>query len=260
VPGRLPNSTDGQNWQSRGSFGYLKDPRYATLVPTTLFAFNNFFNGKVPMPPSLVMPSVAFTRDYPGAYQQSTQILQMECQDGNQLFGTNNNCATAGSSWKPLTYDGDPAQTGRQKEHTQAAYTSLRFRFDDWRFPVDGNLGVRVVRTRTKANGYTVFKPSYGDKPSPEVPMFGTIDEPLKAEHTYTNVLPSLNLRADLTDTLQARFAFAKAMYRPGFGDLREYIQLKQDVTRNSDGTVKNITYTGTDDGNVNLKPIRANS
>jgi TonB-dependent receptor len=260
VPGRLPNSTDQQSWQSRGTFGYLKDPRYAALAPTTVYDFANFFNGKIGAPPALIMPTAAFTRDYPGAYQQATQILKLECQDGNQLYGTNNDCSTAGSSWKPLAYDNDPANTGRQKERTQAAYVSTRFGFDDWRFPVEGNVGVRVVRTRTTAHGYTVFKPTYGTTTPPEVPQFGTIDEPLNAERTYTNVLPSLNLKTDLTDKLQARFAFAQSMYRPGFGDLSEYITLNQNVTNDAGGKVQNITYSGRDTGNVNLKPIRANS
>ncbi|MGW8392631.1 TonB-dependent receptor [Pseudoduganella sp. HUAS MS19] len=260
VPGRLPNSTDMQSWQSRGSFGYLSDPRYAALVPNQLFNFTNFFNGKTKLPPSLVMPTLAFTRDYPGAYQQATQIQQLQCQDGNQLYGTSNDCSTAGSSWKPLTFDGDPANTGRQKENTQAGYVSARFAFDEWRFPLEGTAGLRVVRTNTKAQGYTVFKPNYGTNPRPEVPQFGTIDEPLAAQHKYTDYLPSLNLKTDLTDKLQARFAFAKAMYRPGFGDLREYITLSQTVTDNDDRSVRNITYTGKDDGNVKLKPITSDS
>ena len=261
VPGRLPNSTDMQSWQSRGSFGYLSDPRYAALVPTQMYNFTNFFNGKTTLPPSLVMPTMAFTRDYPGAYQQSLQIMQMQCQDGNQLYGTNKDCPTAGNDWKPLTWDGDPANVGHQKERTQAGYVSARFGFDEWRFPVEGNAGLRVVRTNTTAQGYTVFKPNYGNDPQPEIPLFGEINEPLQAKHNYTDVLPSLNLKADLTDKLQARFAFAKAMYRPGFGDLREYITLNQNVINNdNDRSVKNITYTGKDDGNANLKPITANS
>jgi TonB-dependent receptor len=260
IPGQLPSSSDMQSWQNRGSFGYLSDPRYAALVQTQLVNFPNYFNGKTTLPPSLVMPSMAFTRDYPGAYQQATQILQLECQDGNQLYGGTKDCSTAGNNWKPLTFDGDPANTGRQKEGTQAGYVSARFGFDEWRFPVEGSAGLRVVRTQTKAQGYTVFKPDYGDNPPPEVPLFDKIDEPLEAHHNYTNFLPSLNLKADLTDKLQARFAFAKSMYRPGFGDLREYITLNQKVVYDDKRNIQSITYNGHDDGNVNLKPITANS
>jgi TonB-dependent receptor len=259
IPGHLPSSSDPQSWQSRATFGYLADPRYAALVQTSTYGFSNFFNGKVSMPAQLVVPSMDFTKNYPDAYQQLLKIKQMQCQDGNQTYGTNNDCSTAGSDWKPLTYDGDPANTSRQEEQTQAAYVSTRFAFDQLRFPTEGVAGLRVVRTRTLAHGYTVFKPTYSTTSPPEVPQFGTIDAPLDAEHVYTDVLPSINLKANLTDKLQARLAFAKAMYRPGFGDLAEYITLSQNVTNGSNG-VQNITYTGKDNGNINLNPIKANN
>jgi TonB-dependent receptor len=258
VPGQLPSATDPQGWQSRATMGYFSDPRYAGIVPTTTYNFNNFFNGKVGTPPTLVAPAMNFIHD-PANYPKVIPILGMECQDGNQTYGTSNDCSSQGSDWKPLTYDGDPANTSRQSEQTQAAYTSLRFGFDDWRHPVEGEAGARVVRTHTVAHGYTVFKPSYDSNTPPEVPQFGQINQPMDMEHTYTDVLPSLNLKMSLTDKLQTRFAFAQSMYRPGFDSLSEYITLNQNITNNS-GTITNITYTGNDTGNVNLKPIRANN
>jgi TonB-dependent receptor len=260
VPGQLPGANDSASWQSRGSFGYLSDPRYASLVPTTAYNFPNFFNGKVQAPPSLVVPTMAFTRNYPASAQQLTQIWGLECQDGNKLFGASNDCSnTSASSWKPLTYDGDPSNTSRQSESTQAAYLTSSFGFDNLRFPIEGNVGVRVVNTNTVAHGYTVFDPNYGTNTPPEVPQFGRLKAPIDASHNYLSVLPSLNLRLELSDKLQARFALGKAEYRPGFGDLNEYITLSQAITMNGD-KVTNIVYTGKDNGNVNLKPIRANN
>ncbi|CAN7489344.1 TonB-dependent receptor [Duganella sp. LjRoot269] len=261
VPGQLPNATDQQGWQSRGTFGYFSDPRYASLVPTMAYNFPNFFNGKVAAPPAMVVPTMAFTQSNPASFAQLTQILKLQCQDGNQLFGNNNDCSTAGSSWKPLSFDGDPAKVGRQSEKTQAAFVSTSFGFDNLRVPVEGNVGVRVVHTESTAHGYTVFLPTYGSTTPPEVPQFGPINEPLEATHQYVNVLPSLNLKASLSDKLQARFAFAQSMYRPGFGELSEYITLNQNIDNTGPGgSVRNITYTGTDRGNANLKPTRANS
>jgi TonB-dependent receptor len=261
VPGQLPTSTDQPTWASRATFGYLSDPRYAALVPTTTFDYHNFFNGKIPVPGALVVPTMAMVKDYPNAYANMATILKYECEDGNAHFGTTNDCSTAGSDWKPLVYDGDPAKSSHQSEKTQAAYMSMRFGFDDWRFPVEGNAGVRVVHTSTQAHGYTVFKPNYGTGAAPSVPQFGTIDEPLDAGHSYVDVLPSLNLKVELNPQLQARFAFAKSMYRPGFGDLNEYVTLEQQIVNGpTPGSVLNINYRGENKGNVNLKPTRANS
>lgn len=259
VPGHLPGVNDPQGWQNRGSFGYFSDPRYAALVPTQTIAFNNFFNGKAGPAPNLVAPSLDLAKGYPGSYQDFPQILQMECQDGNALYGTSNDCSQAGSDWKPMTFDGDPANTSKVKEQTQAVYSTLRFSDDELRFPTEGNVGLRVVHTRTAVKGYTVFTPSAN--PPPEVPVFNAINAPHVVVRSYFDFLPSLNLKTDLTDKLQARLALSHGMYRPGFGDLQAYETLNQNVT-NSNNAISSITYTGStkNNGNPNLKPIQSNN
>ncbi|MBW8421776.1 hypothetical protein K1T58_23095, partial [Salmonella enterica] len=61
------------------------------------------------------------------------------------------------SPWTPATFGTDPEGTNQQHEKTQAVYGQLRFGWEDQPMPVDGNLGLRVVRTDMKANGYMVF-------------------------------------------------------------------------------------------------------
>jgi TonB-dependent receptor len=256
IPGQLPGPNDPQGWQPRGSFGYFSDPRYAALVPTQVFAFNHFFNGKVGPAPSLVVPDMAAVKNYPGAYQNLPQILQLECQDGNTLYGTSNDCSTQGSDFKPLTYDGDPAQTAKAHEHTQAVYGTLRFADDDVRFPTEGNLGLRVVHTSTVVTGYTVFKP--GSNPPADAPIFDPINSPRTVDRSYFNLLPSLNVKTDLTNKLQARLALSQGMYRSGFGDLQAYQTLNQNISTTNG--VENISYTGNANGNPYLKPMRANN
>jgi TonB-dependent receptor len=257
VPGQLPGVNDPQGWQSRGTFGYLNDPRYAALVPTQTVAFTNFFNGKVGPAPALVMPSMGLVKADPRSYQSLLPILQMECQDGNTLYGTNNDCSTAGSDWKPLTYDGDPANTDRIKEQTQAVYGTLRFGADGMLFPTEGNVGLRVVHTRTSVDGYTVFTPP--GNPPPDAPLFDPINAPRLVTHSYFDFLPSLNLKTELTSKLQARLALSRAMYRPNFSDLRAYETLNQNITT-TNNAISDITYNGRANGNPDLKPIRANN
>jgi len=260
VAGQLPTKED-PGWQPRANFGYLSDPKYAALIPVTTFNYNNFFNGKVPVPGALVQPTMAAVKDYPNAYQKLALVKKYQCEDSNAYWHKNDDCSTAGSDWKPFAYDGDPANTRLQSEKTQAAYLMTRFGFDDLRFPVEGSAGVRVVHTDTTAHGYTVFKPTYSSTTPPSVPKFGKMDQPIDSGHRYLDVLPSLNLRMELTDKLQARFAFAKSMYRPSFGDLAEYVELEQQINNNSNGnTISNINYRGWNKGNVKLEPTRANS
>ncbi|MEO7578347.1 MAG: TonB-dependent receptor, partial [Massilia sp.] len=259
TPGKLPSTADA-GWQPRGSFAYLSDPRYAALVPTELYKYTNFFNGKVPAPAMLVEPTRATIMNYPGSYAVATQVIQLQCQDGNQLYGTHVDCSTQGNDWQPLTYDGARDKTYTQGERTQAAYLTTRFGWDDLRFPVEGSAGVRVVRTETRAHGYTLFEPKYDTQTPPAIPQFGKIDTPLEGKNNFVDVLPSLNLKAELSDKLQARFAYAKSMYRAGFQDLAEYVTLSQNYSPSSAGKPETLTYTGYDRGNVKLKPTRADS
>ncbi len=49
---------------------------------------------------------------------------------------------------------------------------------------------------------------------------------PQNAINTFDNWLPSLNLRLDVTNQLLFRFAASKAITRPNFGDLRNFVSL----------------------------------
>lgn len=262
VPGTLPDPAN-RGWQPRANLSYFSDPRYGSLVQTTPYDFPNFFNGKVPQVPTMIGPSLDFVKNFPASYNQVVQTLPRQCEQGNQYYGTNNDCSTAAADYKSPVFDGDPSKFNRVKERTQAMYGQLRFGFDNWRFPAEGNVGVRVVRTRSKSFGYAIFEPHYGDGTSPVVPRFQAFSEPITASNSYTDVLPSLNLKFDLSNKLQTRFAFAKSIYRPDFYNSREYIRLNQNV-KMGDGdksdTVESISYTGTNDGNGHLKPIRAKS
>jgi TonB-dependent receptor len=261
VPGTLPLPSD-KSWQSRANFGYLSDPRYGDLVKTTQYNFPTFFNGKIPQVPTMVVPDPAFVQNLANN-ALIKQYMSLQCQDANKYYNTSNDCSNADGNWKPLSYTNDPAQTSRQQERTESAYGQLRFGFDRLRFPVEGNLGVRVVHTRTESHGYTIFDPSYSATTSPLIPRFSQIHAPLDASTQYVDVLPSLNLKADLTDKLLTRFAFAKSMYRPAFNNLDEYITLSQGVTMGTgaeSNVIKSINYTATNRGNNKLQPIRSNN
>ena len=54
--------------------------------------------------------------------------------------------------------------------------------------------------------------------------------EPITASNSYTDVLPSLNVRWELADNLIVRFAASKAIARPAFSDMQAYQILNADV------------------------------
>ena len=92
------------------------------------------------------------------------------------------------------------------------------------------DLGVRVVRTEQASIGTQAV---------------GGVLEPITVENTYTDVLPGLNVRFDLSDDVILRFAANKAITRPTLGQL-------------SPGTSVFPTLLTASGGNPNLDPFRA--
>ncbi|WP_126965838.1 TonB-dependent receptor [Xanthomonas arboricola] len=144
--------------------------------------------------------------------------------------------ATFGAS--PLEFA--PNNINTQNEKTYAAYGVLRFGVDSDSIPFDGNIGVRVVRTEVGSQGVRTGTDSEGG---------GLI--PVDAQQTYTDVLPSLNLRWMLSDQLQWRFAASRGISRPTFDRLNPNLSLS---TGTSNGA---STFTGTA-GNPSLEAVKA--
>ena len=126
-----------------------------------------------------------------------------------------------------------PADTGAQDynatEKNYTAYFRANFGWDIG-IPLDGNIGVRVVRHDDDLHGHT----SSGGSIAPDRFTSGE-----------TDALPSLNLRLKLTDKLQARFAASKAVTYPDFSQIAPIINL-------------NAAQGLATGGNPNLKPTKA--
>jgi TonB-dependent receptor len=233
---------------------YLNDPRFTG--GTTIKDFPNFFNGKMNMP-SLIIPNVATSQGYPNSYAALHAYHDLLC---NKVAPTD--CAP----WKAATFGTDPAGTNDQNEKSQALYTQMRFGWDNLKYPVDGNIGVRYVRTDSTARGYTVFNPP-NDAPAPgsytgvTIPVIAAYSQAETYENKYHNYLPSLNLRLKASDTLQFRFAFASALSRPDYDKLQAYTSLATNyttVTANGTNEVTSVSLSGTGSGNPNLRPTTA--
>ncbi|MEQ4574754.1 MAG: TonB-dependent receptor [Gammaproteobacteria bacterium] len=143
--------------------------------------------------------------------------------------------ATFGAS--PLVFA--PNNINSQNEKTYAAYGVLRFGTDG-DIPFDGNIGVRIVRTEVNSQGVRTATDAEGG---------GLL--PVDVKQTYTDVLPSLNLRWMLTDQLQWRFAASRGISRPGFDQLNPNLSLN---AAESGGVTRRTGAAG----NPHLKPMTA--
>lgn len=261
------NSNPSYNWQAitqpwmEGNdiahLAYLSDPRFANDV--RVHPFNNFFNGDASVP-AAVFPGDALARGYPDSYATLHGYYTVLCQEqaAARGWGTCN-------PWKPATFGSNPAEINNVAEKTRAFYTQLRFGFDNLKYPIDGNIGLRYVKTDMKADGYTVFSPSTTAIPSglvtgaavPDIRAFASAQN---FRNEYSNVLPSLNLRLKAADGLQFRLALAKAMSRPDFGRLQAYTRLQQQVNSSTNPmtgvpNIDSVSLTGEAAGNPLLKP-----
>lgn len=245
-----------------GQAAWLSDPRFSG--PTRSFGFDNFFNGSATVPPSLLVPTAAIVANPAMGFPVLDSFRQTRCLEQGNSAAT---CASPFGGALPAADDSDlfaDANTNRQRETTQATYATLRFGFDDLRFPVEGNVGLRLVQTRMKADGHTtlnpVTDPRFFDM---GVPRMTPLDEPIVAENSYTNVLPSLNLKTSLTKDLQTRFGFSQGIYRPDFNDLQARVTLTQSVVTEGQEpnlVLRDVLYKGSSSGNPLLKPIRSNN
>jgi iron complex outermembrane receptor protein len=131
----------------------------------------------------------------------------------------------------------DPLSYYTDKETTNAIYGKARIGFDAFGIPVDGSLGVRVVRTKQSIQGNS----RAGTGPV----------TPISVASSNTDVLPTLNLRAHFRQDLVGRLVAGKAIERAAFGDYNPGMVLGSVTTTNGNPP------TGTA-GNPNLKPQEA--
>ncbi|MGR4891231.1 TonB-dependent receptor [Sphingopyxis sp. LARHCG72] len=187
-----------------------------------------------------------------------------------------------------------PSEVLKVGERTMAAYAMAKFGGDGLaigNIGISGNLGVRLIWTRNDTQGATTFANPFtasqltcdravvdgrptatsGCVVTAKELAFNngaTVADTTKANHFHA--LPSFNVKFDLTDKLVSRFAYSRAMSRPDFGLLRNFLTINRlspnlndlsdpNVTRNSAGEAiaYDWQYTGKS-GNPGLKPMTA--
>ncbi|MFS2026435.1 TonB-dependent receptor [Massilia sp. CT11-137] len=131
----------------------------------------------------------------------------------------------------------DPLSFYTDRETSQAIYGKAKLGFDAFGVPIDATAGVRVVNTKQSVNG---------NSRSGTGPV-----TPVAVSTSNTDVLPSLNLRANFRNDLVGRLVYGKAIERAAFGDYNPGVVLGSVTTTNGNPP-------GGSGGNPNLKPQEA--
>jgi iron complex outermembrane receptor protein len=134
-------------------------------------------------------------------------------------------------------------------EKDSAAYVQADFKGSNWA----GNLGLRYVHTDEDVLTYTA---AGANQPGAiTTSAFGPFI-PTYTKHSYNDVLPSANLKIDVTQDLVARFAAAETMTRADYSALGGFTSLSPPGTLALPGQPQQ--HGGGTTGNPDLKPIRS--
>jgi iron complex outermembrane recepter protein len=210
---------------------------------THLNQFENFYRGDANTPGGFYAPLLSTALGFPASY-----VALHDAAVANGSTWT----------WYSPTVIGEQ-HTNQQAETTEAAYLMANFGSDDALF--DGNIGVRVVRTENSARGYLTYPNNQ------YAPYLGAGEfVPITAENSYTDVLPSLNMRWEPVENLILRFAASKAIARPNFSDMQAYQQLsaspREGIPPQEPGDIlppEDLNLTGSSTDNPYLEPMKAN-
>jgi iron complex outermembrane receptor protein len=135
----------------------------------------------------------------------------------------------------PIPAAANPLSLWNIGETTRAAYLLATFKAGG----LDGNAGLRMVRTRETVSGART-------SPTPGAPV------PIAIDSSYTDYLPSLNLRYGLSDGVYLRAAASKTITRPNFDQLSPSLTLVPNPLTPS--------LNAGSAGNPDLKPVRSDN
>ncbi len=153
----------------------------------------------------------------------------------------------------------NPPDNFRANEKSYAAYGQVKYGFDLGSMVVDGLVGLRAIKTKTRISGFSRVEDTGGAVSFP----------PIAAENEYTDYLPNVSGRLAFTDKLQLRLAYTQTRTRPNFFDLRPNTSLGQPVVLapgdpcltdpTTEVCVERLRRGGSA-GNPDLKPLTSNN
>lgn len=175
-------------------------------LSTTLDGFGRNLSGA---------PSSWLTPDF----GKVAELLDIYCNCDNGLQGGDYRLAGVG-------HFGSSNNNFEVNERSMAGYLQLDFNTDLLDRPLRGNIGARLVETKITASGWAPCAASDPALNASNCEAFFGVANATSApgerylvrsvvNHSYQDVLPSLNVAWDLTDELVLRFGAAKTMARP---------------------------------------------
>ena len=150
--------------------------------------------------------------------------------------------------------ENSPATEYKVNEATNDGYVKVNYGFPLFNIPMSGNFGARIADTvltiDSWSSQYVPLDPTTGPTSATNAGCLTcVVYTPVhKIKETF-DLLPSINMKADITDQLFVRFAASKTLTRPTFANLNPNLKLSA-ATGNVTGSING--------GNPNLTPEKS--
>jgi TonB-dependent receptor len=203
--------------------GYLTKASGSDVVPRNFFTFNpaDIF-AYISQPSTLAIPRQGRT-----AVEQAAEAARVQALAGG-----------------PYGLRDRPGQRLDVEERVFAGYLNANFGGDNW----SGNIGARLVNTRVTSRGFGQSIVSITVNPGDDNLNFNFGPaRPIIIKNKYTDILPSANVKYELTSNMFLRGALSKTVTRPTLTSLG--------TDNNYGGRITNATSGG---GNPFLKPFKS--
>lgn len=181
-----------------------------------------------------VIPSDLLSANAPAGFAGIPGFLGFDLEAALNRFGTrtpNIDGNTFGRRWAV-------------HEKVTTAFAKLDIDTQLGSVPIRGNFGLQVVKADQNADGYDQSTSASG----------AIVAQAVNRGASYSNVLPSLNLVAELTSDSYVRFGMARSVARPRMDEMRAYNSagLNRSIDQNTGQPI--FTWSG-NGGNPYLRP-----
>ncbi len=150
----------------------------------------------------------------------------------------------------------DPSYDYSVDEASFSTYGQLNFNFEEGLgIPLEGNIGLRVIHTKREVTRSVV--PDVLDRSNSigyGFQKIAFVSEKETIDHSYTEILPALNLRYTPKDDLVARFAVSRTTSRNDLNNVGSSLSLQYQMcnkTELDENGVRRVVYSVTPSGEV---------
>lgn len=155
------------------------------------------------------------------------------------------------------------AEINSTNEANTAFYVRLNFANDGDR-RLEGNVGLRYVNLDTTVSGGQTFPSITGLAATflpADVVAFGNgFRDTRDAESSYDTILPTLNIKYELSEDLIARLGLSQAVSFPGLGNLRYNYNISSNIDTDAENNSATLRSFSQSSGNPFLEPLESNN